>query len=236
MPDDHGESTSGLDLEVLADWMDQRALETGPITDVTELTGGTQNLMVRFRRSDREFVLRRQPIHKRDTSDETMRREARVLAALKDSDVPHPSLIASEADVDVLGAAFYLMEPIDGFNPAQGLPELHAGSPEMRRAMRLSLADALAAIARVDYVAAGLGDFGRPAGYLDRQVGRWRAQLDTYASISPTWTPEIPGLATEVDLHATVVGCSGGERWFDPVRVGHVQFAVERDRQHVIGC
>ena len=194
MPDDPSESTPGLDLVVLADWMDQRALESGPITDVTELTGGTQNLMVRFRRGDREFVLRRPPVHKRDTSDETMRREARVLAALQGSDVPHPPLIASEADVDVVGAAFYLMEPIDGFNPAQGLPELHAGSPEVRRAMGLSLADALAAIAQVDYVAAGLEEFGRPVGYLDRQVGRWQAQLDTYSSISPTWTPDIPGL------------------------------------------
>ena len=64
------------------------------------------------------------------------------------------------------------MEPIDGFNPARGLPALHAGSPEVRRAMGFSLADALAAIARVDYVAAGLEDFGRPVGYLDRQVGR----------------------------------------------------------------
>ncbi len=197
MPGDHRRKpTPGLDLEVLADWMDQRALESGPITDVTELTGGTQNLMVRFWRGGREFVLRRPPMHKRDSSDETMRREARVLLALKESDVPHPYLIASEADVGVLGAAFYLMEPIESFNPAQGLPELHAGSPEIRREMGFALADAAAAIADVDYIATGLGDLGRPVGYLERQVDRWRAQLDTYAKISPavaaivgvTWT------------------------------------------------
>lgn len=194
MPDSAQDATLGLDLAVLVDWMDQRALESGPITDVTELTGGTQNLMVRFRRGSREFVLRRPPNHKRDSSDETMRREARVLLALKDSGVPHPALIASEADVSVLGAAFYLMESVDGFNPAQGLPELHASSPEIRREMGFALADAAAAIADVDYVAAGLGDFGRPVGYLERQVDRWRAQLDTYANISTAWAPDIPGL------------------------------------------
>ena len=186
--------TAGLDLEVLANWLDQQGLESGSITDVTELTGGTQNLMVRFRRGSREFVLRRPPMHKRESSDETMRREARVLAALSESDVPHPALIVSEASVDVLGAAFYLMEPIEGFNPAQGLRELHAGSPEVRREMGFALADAAAAIADVDYIAGGLSDFGRPVGYLERQVDRWRAQLDTYAKISPTWTPDIPGL------------------------------------------
>lgn len=194
MPGGHQDATPGLDLEVLAGWMDERALESGPIINVSELTGGTQNLMVRFKRGSREFVLRRPPIHKRDSSDETMRREARVLLALKDSGVPHPALIASEADESVLGAAFYLMEPIDGFNPAQGLPELHAGSPEIRREMGFALADAAAAIGGVDYVAAGLGEFGRPVGYLERQVGRWRAQLDTYAKVSTAWMPDIPGL------------------------------------------
>ena len=63
-------------------WMDERQLESGPLVDVELLAGGTQNVLVRFRRGEREFVLRRPPPHKRANSDETMRREARVLAAL----------------------------------------------------------------------------------------------------------------------------------------------------------
>ena len=68
-----------VDLDRVAAWMDDRALGDGPITDVELIAGGTQNVLLRFRRGEREFVLRRPPPHKRANSDETMRREARVL-------------------------------------------------------------------------------------------------------------------------------------------------------------
>src|SRR5580765_6894009 len=104
-----------VDLAALARWMDARGLGDGAIANVERLGGGTQNVLLRFERAGRSYVLRRPPEHKRANSDETMRREARVLAALAGSAVPHPGLIAAEATTDVLGAAFYLMEPIDGF-------------------------------------------------------------------------------------------------------------------------
>src|SRR3954467_8875440 len=117
--------------------MDGEGLGEGPLEDVEAIAGGTQNVLLRFRRGDREYVFRRPPPHKRANSDETVRREARVLAALAGSDVPHPGLIAACGDVDVLGAAFYLMEPIDGFNASLGLPEPHRSSTEMQHAMGL---------------------------------------------------------------------------------------------------
>lgn len=183
-----------VDVDVLREWMDGRELGSGPLTGLTALAGGTQNLLLRFERDGRTYVLRRPPEHKRKNSDETMRREARVLGALAGSEVPHPGLVAAEADVDVLGAAFYLMEPVDGFTPTTGLPELHAGDPAVRRGMGFALADAAAALGRVDHIAVGLEDFGKPDGYLERQVPRWRAQLDSYAELGGSWTPEIPHL------------------------------------------
>src|SRR5262245_11350014 len=105
-----------VDLDRLAAWMDERGLEAGPIAEATRPPGGTQNILIRFRRGERWFMLRRPPLSPRMNGSETMRREARVLAALADTDVPHPRLIAAEPAEDVLGAAFYLMEPIDGFN------------------------------------------------------------------------------------------------------------------------
>jgi aminoglycoside phosphotransferase (APT) family kinase protein len=185
---------SVVDVEVLREWMDGRGLGEGPLEDLTPLAGGTQNLLLRFVRDSRAYVLRRPPEHKRRNSDETMRRESRVLSALAGSDVPHPGLIAAEPDIDVLGAAFYLMEPIDGFTPTTGLPPFHAADPDVRRAMGFALADAAAALGRVDHVAAGLDDFGRPDGYLERQVPRWRSQLDSYAELGGRWTPEIEHL------------------------------------------
>jgi aminoglycoside phosphotransferase (APT) family kinase protein len=169
-----------VDLDRLAAWMDERGLEAGPIEEAARPPGGTQNILIRFRRGDRWFMLRRPPLAAHFNGSETMRREARVLGALADSDVPHPRLIAACPQEDVLGAAFYLMEPIDGFNPTVGLPPLHAGDPRVRHAMGLSLADGIAALGRVDHVAAGLSDLGRAEGFLERQVGRWKKQLASY--------------------------------------------------------
>ena len=130
-----------VDLERLADWMDGQGLAGERIEDARVLAGGTQNILLHFTRAGRPFVLRRPPPHLRKNSDETMRREARVLAALADTGVPHPRLIAACPETDVLGAAFYLMEPVDGFNATQGLPELHEGDPQIRHDMGLAMAD-----------------------------------------------------------------------------------------------
>lgn len=169
-----------VDLGALRGWMDCRGLESGPIKDVTSLGGGTQNVLLRFRRGERDFVLRRPPFHKRAESDAVMRREMRVLAALAGTDVPHPALIAGEEDVLPLGAAFYLMSPVDGFNPTVALPSPHADRPEWRRAMGEALVDGIVALAALDVNGIGLADLGRTDGWLERQVPRWRGQLDSY--------------------------------------------------------
>jgi aminoglycoside phosphotransferase (APT) family kinase protein len=189
----------GVDLEIVAAWMDDQGLSRGPLTAVEKLTGGSQNILVRFERGGRSFVLRRPPIHKRANSDETMRREARVLAALSKTDVPHPGLIAACEDEAILGAAFYLMEPVEGFNVAEGLPELHAGDAGIRRAMGFSMAGGIAALGAVDPVAVGLEGFGRPEGFLERQVGRWRGQLESYSELEGYPGPEIPGVDRVAD-------------------------------------
>ncbi|WP_436796359.1 phosphotransferase family protein [Actinospongicola halichondriae] len=201
--------------------MDERDLGTGHLQDVTVLTGGTQNILLRFDRSGRSYVLRHPPLHKRRNSDETMRREARVLAALAGTDVPHPGLIAAEPDTDVLGAAFYLMEPIEGFNPAAGLPEPHRSDPAMRHAMGLSMADAAAALSRVDHEAVGLGDFGRPDGWLERQVDRWRSQLVGYGDLDGYPGPDIPG----VDRVAAWLDDHRPDSWTPGIIHGDLHFA-----------
>jgi len=161
--------------------MDEQGLGKGPISDARLLAGGTQNLLLRFERDGRAYVLRRPPVHLRKNSNETMRREARVLAALAESDVPHPRLIAGCGDETVIGAAFYLMEPIEGFNPTTGLLPYHQSDPAIRRRMGFALVEGISALGKVDYLSAGLEGFGKPEGYLDRQVGRWQSQLDSYA-------------------------------------------------------
>lgn len=186
-----------VDLDRLAAWMDERGLGGAPIEEADRPPGGTQNILVKFRRGDRWFMLRRPPLVAHMNGSETMRREARVLGALAGTDVPHPGLIAAESSEDVLGAAFYLMEPVDGFNPTVGLPPLHKGSPAVRREMGFSLVDGIAALGRVDHVAKGLSDLGRADGFLERQVGRWRKQLESYHQYEGWAGPgEIEGVET----------------------------------------
>ncbi len=183
-----------VDLDAVGAWMDARRLGDGPLTAARLLGGGTQNILLYFERSGRPYVLRRPPRHPRASSNETMRREARLLAAIADSDVPHPRLIAACAEENVIGTAFYLMEPIDGFNPTTGLPEPHRSDPAMRRAMGFELVDGIVKLGRVDYRAAGLEGFGKPAGFLERQVDRWRSQLESYSQFSGYPGPQIPGV------------------------------------------
>ncbi|MDE1164354.1 MAG: phosphotransferase family protein [Pseudomonas sp.] len=187
-----------VNLQHLARWMDSQGLEAGPIRAPTVLAGGTQNLLLRFGRGTREFVLRTPSVALRPTGSKTIEREACLLRALTGSAVPHAGLIAACDDPGVLGASFYLMAPVQGFNPSNpaGLPALHAGDPALRRRMGLAMVDALLRLGEVDYRAVGLADFGRPHGFHQRQVARWLAHLDSVKG-SPGWpgADGLPGLA-----------------------------------------
>jgi aminoglycoside phosphotransferase (APT) family kinase protein len=189
--------TDLVDVDALAAWMDGQGLPGGEITGAHALSGGTQNLLMRFSRGGRDYVLRRGPRHLRRTSNEVMRREARVLQALAGSDVPHPRFVAGpgEPEAGVAGdAVFYLMAPVEGFNPAVGLPEPHAGDAGLRHRMGLEVAAAVARLGAVDHLAVGLDGFGRPDGFLERQVPRWLSELEGYRELAGYPGPDIPGL------------------------------------------
>ncbi|MBF6164968.1 phosphotransferase family protein [Streptomyces gardneri] len=184
-----------VDFAVVGKWMDEQGLPSGDFEDVTALGGGTQNIMLRFTRGGRTYVLRRGPKHLRAKSNDVIRREARLLGALGDTEVRAPRVIAACADESVLGAVFYLMEPIHGFNPQNELPQLHASDPEIRRRMGLSAVEAIARLGALDYRALGLADYGKPEGFLERQVPRWLGELESYSANEGYPGPQIPGVA-----------------------------------------
>jgi len=173
-------SSVNLDEPALIQWMDEQQLGHGPLTDLGPLGGGTQNVVLAFSRAGRRFVLRMPPEHKRASSDETMRREARILAALAGSRVPHPRLIAACPDDGYLGAAFYLMEPVDGFNPAEDSADALRADRAAQHALGLSMIDSLLALAEVDVDAVGLADLGSRDRWLERQARRWARRLARY--------------------------------------------------------
>lgn len=181
----------------LASWMRDAGLGEGEITDPRPLSGGTQNLLLRLRFAGRDYVLRRPPLHPRMDGNATIAREARVLAAIAGTDVPHPRLLGYCADTSVIGSAFTLMQAVEGFNATTGLPALHAADPAIRRQMGFAVMDALLALGRVDHVAVGLADFGKTEGFLARQAPRWLALLESYKDY-PGW----PGLDALPHVHS----------------------------------
>jgi len=194
-----------VDTDRLLAWMDSLALGQGPIENAQVLSGGTQNVLLQFDRAGRSYVLRRPPNHPRMDGSQTMRREARVLAALAHTEVPHPHLIAACDDTSVLGCGFYLMEPVSGYTATSGLPSAAAADPVWRERMGLSMVEALAQLGRVDHEAVGLADFGKLDGFLQRQAGRWQSQLQSYADYAgwpgASGLPDVDHIATWLNAH-----------------------------------
>jgi aminoglycoside phosphotransferase (APT) family kinase protein len=184
-----------LDLTAVTAWMDAHGLIGGPVSEVRELAGGTQNTMTHFRRGEHRYILRRPPRHRRSSSNRGLLREARVLAALEGTPVPVPHLVATCTDPTVLGGAvFYLMNVVDGFNCTVELAPAYDDSSALRHEMGLRAAATAAAVSRVDIEAVGLADFGHPTGFLDRQVPRWMAELDNYSKLAGYKGSQLPEL------------------------------------------
>lgn len=185
-------NVDGVDLAALAGWMDAQGLGGGPIVAAERLAGGSTYILLRLGRDGRDYVLRLPPERKRRGGDEAMRREARVLRALAGSDVPHPALIAACPTPDVLGAAFYLMEFVDGANVLNELPERYRVRPEWQARLGLSIVDGFAALGSVAVEGAGLGAHRSPADWADGQIDRWRTRLRSCAGTANYPGPPVP--------------------------------------------
>ena len=145
----------------------------GPAT-LQPLAGGQSNPTFRLRAPSGDYVLRRKPMGPLLPSAHQVDREFRVMAALAGSEVPVPRMHGLCMDDAVLGSAFFVMDFVPGrvlFDPK--LPGLSAAE---RAGIFDSMNATIAALHRVDPEAVGLGDYGRPANYLQRQFARWSKQ------------------------------------------------------------
>jgi aminoglycoside phosphotransferase (APT) family kinase protein len=181
MPDDAQQlpTLSDDDQAALQQWVRRQGLGS-TVSDVTPLTGGTQNIVVRVHIDGRPMVLRRPPVHPRPTSDKTMLREIAALRTLAGTPVPHPEFIAGCDDLSVLGVVFYLMEEVDGFNPGDAMSEAYVRDAGMRHAVGLSYAASLAKLGNVAWEGSPLADLKRPGSFLERQVPQFMRLLESY--------------------------------------------------------
>ena len=144
----------------------------GPL-EVEQFPGGASNLTYLIRLGDREMVLRRPPFGNRVKSAHDMGREYRVLSKLHKVYAPAPEPYLYCDDESVLGAPFYCMERRHGVVLRRKLPDgFDMDAPTMNRLNRAFI-DNLVTFHKIDFEAAGLGDLGKPAGYVGRQIGGW---------------------------------------------------------------
>jgi aminoglycoside phosphotransferase (APT) family kinase protein len=163
-------SLPGLDLDKL-----RGKLGEGPL-QAERVEGGRSNLTYVVTDGTSKWVVRRPPLGHVLPTAHDMVREYKVITALKDTNVPVPGTLFLCEDTEVLGAPFYVMEYMTGI-PYRSREELARLGPERTRGIALSLVDTLADLHRVEPDAVGLGDFGRPEGFLERQLRRWGKQL-----------------------------------------------------------
>ena len=176
------EDPKGLDLGALRTWLSRHhpELAKGDLS-ADLITGGKSNLTYTVSDGSRDYVVRRPPLGHVLATAHDMGREYTVMAALAPTDVPVPRMLARCDDADVIGAPFYVMEKVEG-TPYGRAAQLEPLGPERTQAITERMVDTLATLHTVDYERVGLGDFGRPDGYLERQISRWKKQLDSSRS------------------------------------------------------
>lgn len=214
------EELPGLDLDRLNGWLVATVpdLAAGDLT-ASLVTGGRSNLTYRIRGHRARWILRRPPVGEILATAHDMGREYRVMAALEGTAVPVPRTVAVCEDPAVLGAPFYLMEDITG-TPYRRAEQLVPLGAQRTRAISERLVDVLVHLHEVDHREHGLATFGRPSGFLARQVRRWGSQLEASRT---RYLPDADRLAAV--LEASVpddgpVGVVHGDFRLDNVMIG----------------
>ncbi|WAX80842.1 phosphotransferase family protein [Streptomyces sp. KMM 9044] len=168
----------GLDLDRLGALLarERPGLVNGPLSGRL-IEGGRSNLTYTVSDGTAKWVVRRPPLGHVLATAHDMRREHRVISALHSTPVPVPRTVLLCEDEEVLGAPFYVMEFVEG-TPYRTAGQLAPLGPERTRQAVLGLVDTLVDLHAVDPDEVGLAGFGRPEGFLDRQLRRWGKQLD----------------------------------------------------------
>jgi aminoglycoside phosphotransferase (APT) family kinase protein len=185
----------GLDLEAFAAYFGaaQPGAADGPLR-ASVLPGGKSNITYDVTDGEHHWVVRRPPLGHVLATAHDMAREYRVISALSGTNVPVPETWLLCQDPAVIGAPFYVMAKVAG-TAYRTAPQLAAVGAERTRVMATRMINTLADLHAVQPDAVGLADFGRPDGFLGRQVRRWKKQLDSSRS------RDLPGAD---DLHAAL--------------------------------
>ena len=167
------------DDDALKGWLTETLDVPGPF-ELTPLSGGNSNETVAVASPQGRWILRRPPAASLAPGAHAMEREHQIMQALSDQPVPSPRTLGVLVAEGVPQTPALLMEHIDGVALTDTLPDGYPDQPEAARQIGEAVIDALADLHSVPYREAGLEGFGKPEGFLERQVPRWRKQLDRH--------------------------------------------------------
>jgi aminoglycoside phosphotransferase (APT) family kinase protein len=212
-----------LVLEPLRDFLDDAGLGSGPV-EAEPIGEGHSNVTFLLRRGEEKLVLRRPPRGPLPPSAHDVLREARLLRALDGLGPPVPEVLASCEETGVIGAPFYVMPFVEGHVLADALPP-RLGEPGAPARIAEQLVDGLLALHAVDFEEIGLEGFGRPDGYLERQIKRFGGLLEHNA------TRPLPRLERVGEwLAANVPASPAATIVHGDYRLGNVMFAPREPR------
>jgi aminoglycoside phosphotransferase (APT) family kinase protein len=191
-----GMGLPGADPRVLGPYLARELGDDGWRELAVEVVpGGRSNLTYYVTGPAGALVLRRPPLRAVRPTAHDMGREHRMLSALHGTAVPVPEPVLLCEDPDVLGAPFYLMRRVDGVVVRAAFPDRYAAEPADRLRITEAMIDVLADLHAVDPAAVGLAGYGRPEGYLARQLRRWSGE---WAALRSADLPAVDALAAEL--------------------------------------
>ena len=186
-----------LDEAVLGPYLERAVPGFTHLTGLKKFGSGQSNPTYLVTAQSGRYVLRAKPPGQLLKSAHQVDREFRVMDALKDTPVPVPRMLHLSEEDSPIGRMFYVMEHVDGrifWDPS--LPEI--GSNAERAAIYDAMNAILASLHAVDYEAVGLGDFGKPGSYFERQLGRWTSQ---YRASETETVPAMDALIAWLEKH-----------------------------------
>jgi aminoglycoside phosphotransferase (APT) family kinase protein len=205
----------GIDAAGVTAWFESHAPGVVPPLRFSLIAGGRSNFTYSVTDSaGQRFVLRRPPLGPLLPSAHDMGREHRIMTALAGSPVPVPPVVGLCTDEAVTGAPFYAMRFVDGLI-LRDQPAAEAVPEPIRMAATESLVDVLADLHSLEPAAVGLGDLGRPDGYVERLLRRWRGQWEK------SKTRDLPIVDEVAERLAAGIPASG------PTRIVHGDYRLD---------
>jgi aminoglycoside phosphotransferase (APT) family kinase protein len=166
-----------LDIKRLDAWIADRLPGDVGRLELTPIIGGASNEIYEISRGREAWILRRPPHVPLSPTAHNVAREYRILTALEATAVPHPRALLLCEDPSVIGASFVIMAKVAGFVTRPPRPAEFEQDDDLQLRLGFCFMDALAELWRVDWREVGLQGYGRPEGFLERQVDRWLSQF-----------------------------------------------------------